>query len=215
MSELQKPNMSVSEGGKSTLEDAPKNITVTTPPGWRVLPVSDIPDLAVDMWTGEGIEGLDEGLPRMLARMSTAAVDDANILFAAVSIAGEAGCEDMTSFTIAVPRDNATRTHNTGDTGSTHAETTTSSGIVAQDSERAASYENVVLNAGPAARTESYDFVELGPPMPRLPVFCVVYGVGLPHTDRPLILTFTTVAPSDPDMLRAQFADIAGTLAFS
>lgn len=192
----------------------PARVTVTTPRGWRKLSLSDIADrTAAGLLDDERLDELGAGAPAMLSKLVSSISDETNIFFAALSIPGEDGCTDLTSLTLALPTQRANESTSSGSLGAEADAPGANLGNQA-DVQPEDSYESVVLRAGPAARTESIDFVVLGAPLPSLPVFCVEYALPVPYTDRALIVTFTTVAPSDTDSLRAQFADIAATLAF-
>lgn len=64
------------------------------------------------------------------------------------------------------------------------------------------------------ARSESSYLLEVTPQVV-LPLFCVEYALTIPGSERVVVMTFTTIAPSDTERLCEQFAEIASTLTFT
>lgn len=195
--------------------ERPTSVIVATPPAWRILDLSELTDihatqsLIADQLAGR-VDG-DEGFAATVAELVVGAFRT-GVFFAALSIPGEGASIDLTSVTLAVPRppDRDTVDGGSDPVGATGAR----SNLGPVETQPGASQNAVSLPAGPAARVESLHMLQLGPRV-SLPVFCVEYALAVPGTQSAVVLTFTTVAPSDADRLRAEFADIASTLAFA
>ena len=193
----------------------PTSVVVATPLGWQVLDPGDFADAEttrsriVAALDGQ-VERGDE-LAATFAELAVRAVG-ADILFAALSIPGVEHATDLTSVTLAVPErlpsNSDTRIVATADTDGT---TTTGLSVETQPGP---DQNAVMLPAGPAARIQLSHRLAIGSHA-SLPVFCVEYAVAVPRSKSVVILTFATIAPRDIDSLRAQFADIASTLAFA
>lgn len=191
---------------------------MTTPSSWRVLDLPKLSELAAqDSPVRDQLKALGNGADEAaagLAKLASEAAKDTGVLFTGVSIPGEEGNLDLTTLTVSVPVVAGAEGERAGEEGAREV-TTLPSEPVAPDTRPGPAQNAVMLAAGPAARRESFDLLKLAPPLPTLPVFCIEYAVRVPHSDSVALLTFTTIAPSDPDALRDQFAEIASTLAFA
>jgi len=156
----------------------------------------------------ELVEGLAERLTEAIADTTAS-----EIFFAALSLPGDSGNDDLSTVTLAASslkssaQDKARR-----DEQGAHVDY---SGLPPTNTQPGATQNALQLSIGDAARSERTYILEIGSPVPPLPVLCVEYAVAIPDDERALILTFTSIAPSDIGTLRGQFADIAATLMFA
>lgn len=189
------------------------------PPEWQVVDLGRLED---GPRTREQIErGLDDvpGEDLLASRLSEliAGAADQGVIFAASCTPGDGASIDLSTVTLALrPRpgleghETANRDRPAGEgAGLADRALPEPGGVGGGD------IDAVLLPAGEAARAESFDLVELGAPFGPIPVLCVEYVLAVPADPRVAVLTFTTIAPSDVDALRAQFAEIASTLSFA
>jgi hypothetical protein len=195
--------------------DSPTSVTVATPPDWDVLDLAQFDDLsAIRARVAESVAEYADG-EDYASRISQllGVADENGVFFAATAWPREDGSRDVTTLTLAAPTMGSQERVVAIET-SQRSEEDIPANAIPITTETGPSQNAADLPAGPAARTESDHILELGSPLPPLPVFCVEYALMVPGTERVIVMTFTTIAPSDTDMLREQFADIASTLAF-
>jgi hypothetical protein len=186
-------------------------LVFATPAGWQEIDLSQFLDGGAKLTDGlrEQLSGLTDNpgeLAGMLAGQAAAAHTE-GICFAAIN-QPQSG-RDVTTVTVALRRFEHASPPN-GDQPSSTAAT-------AQDVrlELAPDQNAVLLPIGRAARNESLALVDIGLSPEPLPVFSVEYAAEVPleGDGRFVVLTFTTMAPTNLDVLRTRFAEIASTLA--
>jgi hypothetical protein len=190
------------------------SVVIATPSTWRVLDLSELEDVRateslIAKQLGDGVDG-GEAFAATLAGLA-AGTAQAGLFFAALSVPDERGTIDLTSVTLAIPVAPHKATAGISDSMKTQEAKTE---LAPFETRRGASQNAVSLPAGPAARVEVSHMLDISAQI-TLPVFCVEYAVALPSSTRTLVVTFTTIAPSDMDRLRAEFEGIASTLAFT
>jgi hypothetical protein len=210
--------------------DAPpvaSGVIIATPPDWRVLDLGGYVDAeATRSLIERQLQGRTQDGAAFAAKVAelAAGANEKRIFFAAVSVPGTGGSVDLTSVTLALPSrstharsDNAEQSRGAVTSKSVPDPSGTSStaGDPAAVHAEPGPYQNAaMLPAGLAARSESSYLLEVTPRVV-LPLFCVEYALTVPGSERVVVVTFTTIAPSDTERLRAEFADIASTLTFT
>ena len=196
----------------------PGELVVSTPASWKVLDVRQLAEVASGQSpVHDQLAALGEGADRRISTLTKLAAEtmrDVDVLFSAVSVPGEDGNVDLTTFTVAVPLETSSVTRESNVSAGTLSRRPDEASPFVANSTPGPDQNAVMLAAGPAFRRESFAIFDLGEPLPDLPVFSVEYALEVPQTDDVAVLTFTTVAPSDPDVLREQFAAIAATVTF-
>jgi hypothetical protein len=203
----------------STIELASKQPTpallFATPEDWTEIDLPRLDDAGeITACMLEQFEGLTDdasAIAGLLGERASKASTE-GICFAAIYLPGGETGADTTTMTVALP-DRANDLSGTANGERIDIEPTENEVRLEPGPDQNAA----LLPAGRAARAERLGLIGLGPTLPPLPVFCVEYAVQVPVQGRPrfVVLTFTTIAPSDVDMLRAQFAEIASTLSFA
>ncbi|HWB69313.1 MAG TPA: hypothetical protein VG518_05000 [Solirubrobacterales bacterium] len=190
---------------------------LSTPPEWRVLNLENLEDR--DWASAKLAAHLPEGNESQAAKLAdlTAGAPGSGIVFAAMCLPGEGESLDLSTVTLSLQHP-ASQTRE-GD--AVEGEAAIQSSSVEDWTEAPGvqtpagpSQNAALLPAGPAVREESFEILEVGSGLNPMPVFSIEYAVSLPG-ECVAVLTFTTIAPSDTDALRAQFAEIAATLVFS
>ena len=190
------------------------SVTLATPPEWRVLGLESLEDIPhTRSQIAARLDAVTEGedLATLLAELAGGCASS-GIIFAAMSTPGEGESLDLSTVTLALKRPVVGVAHQPVEEPD-HTSTPTNNSAQVRP-EPGPSQNAVALPAGHAARNESFELIDVGPPLSKMPVFCVEYAVAVPEDERVAVLTFTTIAPSDIEGLRAQFSDIASTLAF-
>ncbi len=199
-----------------SVENTTPTAGLAIPPEWRVV---DLERLEDGPRTREQIErGLGDlpGEDLLASRLSelVSGAADQGVIFAASCSPGDGESIDLSTVTLALRRRPDREGEETAESHDRSADDEV--GLVeeaaAEAEGEAGGVGAVLLPAGEAARAESFDLIELGEPFAPIPAFCVEYALAVPGDPRVAVLTFTTVAPSDVDALRAQFAEIASTL---
>jgi hypothetical protein len=203
----------------SSVEDtATPTAGLAIPPEWQVVDLGRLEDR---VRTRAQIErGLDDvpGEDLLASRLSelVAGAADQGVIFAASCRPGDGESIDLSTVTLALRRRPDLERDEAEDRDRPAGEGIDLADGAGTEPEGAGDDIGLVsLPAGEAARAESFDLVELDRPFGPIPVLCVEYVLALPADPRVAVLTFTTVAPSDIDALRVQFAEMASTLSFA
>jgi hypothetical protein len=198
--------------------EPPGGVVLEVPETWQVLDLSGFEDRSrTQKQLTQRLERLGEYRDAFAATIAEVAgrTLEEGILFAALGLPSEES-DEMTTVTIAA-RGSAPLVERQWP-GTQHVgreEGPRIDATAALDTAPGPDQNAVRLPCGLAARDERSRVLEIGAPVPPLPVFCVQYAVAVPGTERTIVLTFTTVAPGDTGALRLQFGRIASTLAFT
>ncbi|HWB69152.1 MAG TPA: hypothetical protein VG518_04180 [Solirubrobacterales bacterium] len=190
--------------------------TLSTPPEWRVLNLENLEDR--DWASAKLAAHLPEGGENQAAKLAelTTGAAESGIFFAAMCLPGDGQSLDLSTVTLSLRHPLSRADEGGGEEEAAILSSSVEEWVEAPgvQTSAGASQNAVILPAGPAVREESFEILEVGSGLNPMPVFSVEYAVSLP-AERVAVLTFTTIAPSDTDALRTQFAEIAATLAFS
>lgn len=191
-------------------------MTLSTPPEWRAIDLRELqePERARGVLAARlaGFGAAGESLAAGLADLALTTVPT-GVVFAAMCEPGDGRSEDLSMVTLAVVHDR----REIAPAGESARRSMTDGPIEERSVDSAPGPEQnaAILPAGNAARIENLGAVSISLDLPPLPAFTVEYAVALPDDDRVAVLTFTTIAPSDTDVLRTQFSQIASTLLFN